>query len=168
MARSFVGSFDQVVDGKGRVSIPAAFRRVIEQGDSERKDGEKPTVYIAYGEPGRAYLEGYSADGLAELQAQVNDLPYDFDGREAMEDLYFTNVMEAQLDDTGRIVLTQVLRDKIGLHDKAMFVAKGSRFEIWEPETYTVQRGNRTRDYLQAKGPNFNPRALLAAAVRAK
>jgi MraZ protein len=168
VARSFVGSYDQSVDAKGRVSIPASFRRVIEQSDSDRKEGERATLYIAYGEAGRPYLEGYSVEGLAELHEQINALPFDAEGRDALEDLYFSNVQDVLVDEDGRIVLNQFLRDKIGLTNKAAFLAKGARFEIWEPETYKTTRGSRTSAYLQAKGPDFNPRALLATHSPAK
>ena len=35
MAEAFRGEFNQKVDGKARVSIPAPFRRVLEAGDPD-------------------------------------------------------------------------------------------------------------------------------------
>ncbi|MEM9123456.1 MAG: MraZ N-terminal domain-containing protein, partial [Pseudomonadota bacterium] len=42
MVRRFRGEFDQRVDGKGRMSIPASFRRVLEQGDPNWSSGGDP------------------------------------------------------------------------------------------------------------------------------
>ena len=47
MARRFRGEIVQKVDGKGRVSIPAAFRRVLEQGDPEWTEGLRPELVLS-------------------------------------------------------------------------------------------------------------------------
>lgn len=166
MARKFVGSFEQKVDGKGRVSIPASFRRVIESSDPNWTEGLRPTLNIAYGEEGRPYLEGYSVDGLAEMHDKIDRMTPGSPAREVMEDLYYSCVQEFSVDDDGRIVLSQGLRDRIGLDKEALFVAKGTRFEIWDPETHREMRASKTRDFLQSQGADFNPHALLAAETR--
>ena len=163
VARKFVGSFEQKVDGKGRVSIPASFRRVIEASDPHWPEGLRPTLNIAYGEEGRPYLEGYSVEGLSELHDKIDRMAPGTAAREVMEDLYYSCVQEFVVDDDGRIVLAQAMRDRIGLDKEALFVAKGNRFEIWNPEAYNARRASRTREFLKSQGDDFNPHALLAA-----
>ncbi|SDX18039.1 division/cell wall cluster transcriptional repressor MraZ [Allgaiera indica] len=164
VARKFVGRFEQKVDGKGRVSIPASFRRVIETSDPAWTPGARPTLNIAYGEDGRPYLEGYSVEGLSEMHDQIDQLPPGSDAREVMEDLYYSCVQEFAVDDDGRIVLSKDLRDRIGIDGEALFLAKGNRFEIWAPEVHKTRRASRTREFLASQGEDFNPHALLAAA----
>lgn len=163
MARKFVGSFTQRMDGKGRVSIPASFRRVIETSDPAWSNGQRPTFNIAYGEEGRPYLEGYSVAGLEEMHDKIDRMTPGSAAREVMEDLYYSCVQEFTVDDDGRIVLSKELRDRVGLTGEAMFVAKGNRFEIWSPEVHAARRASKTRDFLAAQGSDFNPHALLAA-----
>lgn len=164
VARKFVGRFEQKVDGKGRVSIPASFRRVIETSDPNWTNGQRPIFNIAYGEDGRPYLEGYSVEGLSEMHDQIDLLPPGSDAREVMEDLYYSSVQEFAVDEDGRIVLSKDLRDRIGLDGEALFLAKGNRFEIWAPAVHAKMRASRTRDFLVSQGDDFNPHALLAAA----
>lgn len=166
MARKFVGTVEQRVDGKGRVSIPATFRRVIEASDPDWQPGQRPTFSIAYGEDGRSFLEGFSVAGLAELHDKIDQLQDGCEEQIILEDLYYSRVQEFQIDEEGRIVLSQALRDRIGLTDAALFVAKGSRFEIWAPAAYHAQRASMTNEFVQSRGAGFNPRALLATAAK--
>ena len=41
-----------------------------------------------------------------------------------------------QLDETGRIVLSLRLKEKIGIRDEAIFAGMGEKFQIWEPKNY--------------------------------
>ena len=41
-----------------------------------------------------------------------------------------------QLDETGRIVVSTRLNEKIGIKDEAIFAAMGEKFQIWEPKNY--------------------------------
>ena len=49
MTRRFRGESIHKVDGKGRGSIPAAFRRVLEEFDPEWTLGLNPNLIIVYG-----------------------------------------------------------------------------------------------------------------------
>ena len=52
--RRFRGEGHHKVDGKGRVSIPASFRRVLESGDPDWTDGLNPNLVIVYGDHRRS------------------------------------------------------------------------------------------------------------------
>ena len=41
-----------------------------------------------------------------------------------------------QLDETGRIVLSLRLKEKVGIRDEAIFAGMGEKFQIWEPNNY--------------------------------
>ena len=49
MIRRFRGESLHKVDAKGRVSVPAAFRRVLEEGDPDFSRGSSPNFVIVYG-----------------------------------------------------------------------------------------------------------------------
>jgi MraZ protein len=65
------------------------------------------------------------------------------------------------VDEDGRIVLPQKLREKIDLDETAFFIASGDRFQIWKPETYAAEEEARTEAWLDEKGPDFDPMSLL-------
>lgn len=136
MARRFRGESDHKVDAKGRVSIPAPFRRVIESADPEWTEGLLPRLIIVYGGATRNYLEGFTIEAMDEVDEKISKHPRGSAKRKAMERLYSAQSIETVVDDTGRIVLPAKLRDKIGLTNTARFVSSGDTFEIWNPDAY--------------------------------
>ncbi|MEL7098577.1 MAG: division/cell wall cluster transcriptional repressor MraZ [Pseudomonadota bacterium] len=136
MARRFRGESDHKVDTKGRVSIPAPYRRVIEACDPDWTEGLPPRLIIVYGGATRDYLEGFTIEAMDEVDEKIAQFPRGSAKRKAMERLYSAQSIEAEVDNTGRIVLPAKLREKIGLDGMARFVSSGDTFEIWNPETY--------------------------------
>ncbi|MEM9872831.1 MAG: division/cell wall cluster transcriptional repressor MraZ [Pseudomonadota bacterium] len=136
VARRFRGESDHKVDAKGRVSIPASFRRVIEACDPDWTEGLTPRLIIVYGGATRNYLEGFTIEAMDEVDDKIAKFPRGSAKRKAMERLYSAQSVEAEVDNTGRIVLPAKLRDKIGLQGMARFVSSGDTFEIWKPEAY--------------------------------
>ena len=136
MARRFRGESDHKVDAKGRVSIPASFRRVIESCDPDWKEGLPPRLILVYGGATRDYIEGFTIEAMDEVDDKISKFPRGSAKRKAMERLYSAQSVEAIVDDTGRIVLPAKLREKIDLDGTVRFVSAGDTFEIWKPETY--------------------------------
>ena len=75
MARRFRGESDHKVDTKGRVSIPASFRRVIEACDPEWTEGLAPRIIIVYGGATRDYLEGFTIEAMNEVDDKIAAFP---------------------------------------------------------------------------------------------
>jgi MraZ protein len=136
VARRFRGESDHKVDTKGRVSIPASFRRVIEACDPEWAEGLAPRIIIVYGGATRDYLEGFTIEAMDEVDDKIAAFPRGSAKRKAMERLYSAQSVEVIVDDTGRIVLPAKLREKINLDGLAKFVSSGDTFEVWKPEAY--------------------------------
>ncbi len=158
MARRFRGESDHKVDGKGRVSIPASFRRVIESGDPDWAEGALPRLIIVYGGRTRDYLEGFTVAAMDEVDEKISKHPRGSAKRKAMERLYSAQSIEAVVDETGRIVLPAKLRDKIALNGLARFVSAGDTFEIWRPETYDATIAALNEDGFD---PELDPSAYL-------
>lgn len=137
MSEAFRGEYAQKVDGKARVSIPAAFRRVIEAQDPA-SDGRRSRFVIVYGGDGRAFCECYTMQGMKRLEARIGRLPAGTKQR-----IYLTRNMirlstEAEIDEDGRIVLPPKAREKIGLRDAgdAIFAGDLDKFQIWSKASY--------------------------------
>ncbi|MCV6824764.1 MULTISPECIES: division/cell wall cluster transcriptional repressor MraZ [Halocynthiibacter] len=138
MARTFRGESVHKVDAKGRVSIPALFRRVLEAGDPDWQAGQAPRVVIVYGDYRRQQLECFTQEAIEEVDAQIAKLPRGSKRRQALQRLYSAQAFPTSVDETGRLVLPAKLRKKIGLQGEAYFVGNGDTFEIWSPETYEI------------------------------
>ena len=67
LTEAFRGEFYQKVDSKARVSIPAAFRRILEAEDPQAIEGARHRVYMVYGGKSRTFVECYSRAGADAL-----------------------------------------------------------------------------------------------------
>ncbi len=139
MVRRFRGESHHKVDAKGRVSIPASFRRVLEAGDPNWTEGLYPEIVIVYGGETRKHLECFTIDAMADVERRIEKKPRGDKRRKAMQRLYHTQALTTSVDDTGRLVLPAKLREKIGLDKEAFFAGNGDTFEIWKPETYEAE-----------------------------
>ncbi len=149
------------MDSKGRVSIPASFRRVLESGDPNWTDGLNPEFVIVYGDHRRKYLECYTMEAIEEVDEKIARLPRGSTERRILERLFSGQSEPAKVDETGRIVLSAKLRQKIGIEGEAFFIAAGDTFQIWKPETYETEELAKTEAWLDELPEDFDPLVLL-------
>lgn len=164
MVRRFRGESHHKVDTKGRVSIPALFRRVIEAGDPNWTDGLHPELVIVYGDHRRKFLECYTMQAIDEVDAKIAALPRGSMERKMLERMFHGQSYPTTVDETGRILLPAKLRAKIELVDEAFFIAAGDTFQIWKPETYESEELSRTEAWLDDLPEDFDPLIYLDTA----
>lgn len=139
MLLSFRGDFDNKVDAKGRVSVPAPFRRILEAEDPEWTKGLNPSVVIVYGDERRKHLECFTINAIQEVDAKIRRMPRGSKKRAALSKLYFQKAITTSVDETGRLVLSPRLREKAQISGTALFIGNGDTFEIWNPEIHDDQ-----------------------------
>jgi len=161
VARRFRGEYTFKVDAKGRVSIPALFRRVLEAGDPDYTEGLRPQLVIVYGDQRRKYLEVYTIEAIEEVADQIEEMPRGSVERRMVEKLINGQSHPTEVDNDGRLVLPQKLREKIGLENEAYFIASGDTFQIWKPETYQTDELSRTEAWLDKQPEDFDALTLL-------
>ncbi|SEO98871.1 MraZ protein [Salinihabitans flavidus] len=161
MARRFRGESHHKVDSKGRVSIPASFRRVLEAADPNWTPGESPELVIVYGDHRRNYLECYTIEAIEEVDRKIDALPRGTKERKMLQRLFHGLSYPTNVDETGRLVLPSKLRAKIGLEGEAFFIAAGDTFQIWKPETYETEELARTEEWLEELPDDFDPLIFL-------
>jgi MraZ protein len=135
LGRRFRGEYTFKVDAKGRVSIPAPFRRVIEAGDPDYTEGLRPQFVIVYGPDDQNFLEGYTIAEAQALENKINLLPNSPLKRRLIKEK-ITLSHDSEIDPDGRLVLPARLRDKIALNGEAVFMGTLNTFRIWSPEQY--------------------------------
>ena len=161
MARVFRGQGRNKVDGKGRVSVPAPFRRVLEACDPEWTDGLQPNLVVHYGTSRKKFLEVYTMEAAAEVDAKISALTRGSKERRMMEAYFNAQSHPATVDDNGRLLLPQNIRDMIGLKGEALFVASHDTFHIWNPETYEREVAPQTEAMLDELPEDVDPLTLL-------
>lgn len=160
MIRRFRGESTHKVDQKGRVSVPAPFRRVLEEGDPDWVSGQAPNFVLLYGLPGRPRLEGYSMRAIEDLDDVVSRMPRFHPDREEAERILNSKSVYAQVDEAGRIVLPAKLRDLVGVTDEAVFVGRGDSFLIWSPEGHAADEAAYAARAAEG-GDEYNPLAAV-------
>ena len=158
---SFRGEERHKVDAKGRVSIPADFRRVLQAGDPNCIGDQNPEMIMVYGPHLKGHLKCYTVEAANEVDAEIQAMPIGDSDRELLEYCFSGHSKRYVIDDTGRIVLTQKHREHIGLDGTAYFIATGTTFEIWDAERYETSRGAALRARLDALPEGFNVMSLL-------
>ena len=161
MGRRFRGESHHKVDAKGRVSIPALFRRVLESGDPNWQSGDNPELVIVYGDNRREFLECYTMDAIDSVDAKIDALPRGSQQRKLLQRMFHGQSFPTTVDDTGRLVLPAKLRAKIDLNGEAFFIAAGDTFQIWKPETYESVELAKTEAWLDELPDDFDPMEYL-------
>ncbi|MCC6863674.1 MAG: division/cell wall cluster transcriptional repressor MraZ [Rhodobacteraceae bacterium] len=143
MFEAFRGEFTQRVDGKARVSIPVAFRRVLEAGDSE---SARKRIVMVYGDSRRKFVECYNIAGAARLERKIGKLPIGSKERRMLERNMITLSATVEIDDDGRIVLPPKVREKAGITPEetakgveTVFAGTLETFQIWKSEVYNAE-----------------------------
>ena len=124
----FLSSFENKIDKKGRVSVPASFRSYL---NSLGYNG-----FIGYPSFNNPALEGCSQDRIEKLSNTIDSLnPF-----EEKRDYFATSVLSEsenlQFDPEGRVSITQKLLDHAKIKNSILFVGLGKTFQIWEPKNF--------------------------------
>lgn len=133
MTERFIGESTHKVDAKGRVSIPASFRRVLEAEDPNWTEGLPANLLIFYGDSKRDCLEVYTQSGVNRMHRIIEAAPKGSEKRQLMQKRFYGKSVQTTIDDTGRLVLNAKLRAVADLQSEAFFLGIGETFEIWNP-----------------------------------
>lgn len=120
----FLGSYQHTIDDKGRISLPAQFRR---------EAADQRFVLVQPYPPALAlYPEvewGAVEERLSEMVSRNND------ARLYMLSL-MSNAVEVSPDAQGRILIPQRLKESAGLEGTVMLVGAINKIEVWDPATF--------------------------------
>ncbi len=127
----FRGKFEHTIDDKGRVSVPARFREVLQATNDDR------VVITNFSLSSTRCLDVYPHAAWVRLEEQLRDKPQ-FDQRVMrFQNFYFANAHECLLDKQGRILLPPTLREYAGLKKDAVFTSALDKFRIWDKEQWS-------------------------------
>ena len=160
MARRFRGESLHRVDNKGRVSIPALFRKVIEACDPSWKEGLSPELIIVYGDERRKFIECYTIEAIEEVDSKIDGLPRGSLERKTLERFFHGKSIPSSIDETGRLVLSSKLRERFSIEKEAYFIAAGDTFQIWSPQIFEADQ-EEINKWLREQPVDFDPLSFL-------
>jgi MraZ protein len=150
------------VDAKGRMSIPADFRRVLEAGDPDWTEGLTPQLYLLYGDHLRHSVHAYTVTAFQGIAAKINAMPLGSPERKRLSRLILGQSIKLEVDKDGRTVMPIRQRQKIGLTEgEVFFSGAGDHFEIWKSDTFASTVGQSVTDWLAEQPEDFDPLSLL-------
>jgi MraZ protein len=130
----FMGSFDHVLDDKGRTSLPRPFRITLEAEARPAYLTAKPLC-----------LAIYPYEDFHRLRREYAELH--IDSQERLERLHVGNAQPVLIDRQGRILIPPALRRHAGLQRDIQFFGIGSRIEIWDRARYASDMQQTADDY---------------------
>ena len=124
----FLSSYENKLDKKGRVSVPASFRTKL---SSMGYNG-----FITYPSFNHDALEACSQDRIEKLSNTIDSLnPF-----EEKRDYFATSVLSEsinlQFDTEGRVSLPEKLLVHARIKINILFVGLGATFQIWDPKLF--------------------------------
>ncbi len=130
----FIGTHQNKLDAKGRVSIPAQFRSVLKKMSHAGEGAAVATMYLRPSHQHRC-IEGWSELGFEALSAPVEE-GYSLFSPEHEDFVLalFGDACVVETDKEGRIMLPPSLLAHADLGENVMFIGSRNNFQIWEPE----------------------------------
>jgi MraZ protein len=131
----FTGEYDCKVDAKGRIMLPAAFRKQMGEGAAYRfvikKDLYEPC------------LELYTVDEWEHQNNLIlqNVKPYNPEHRQFLRD-FRMGAAEAECDPTGRILIPGRLLKQAEITNETVLSGNIGKIEIWSPTLYNNSGGD--------------------------
>jgi MraZ protein len=132
----FVSQFTLRLDAKGRVSIPASYRAVLDRDGFEGLYCHRTLDRPALDAGGNALL--------ADIEALIGMFPPYSDEREQFAAALYGTSEVLKIDSEGRVVLTEVLKSHAAIANAVTFVGLGHKFQIWEPERFRAELAEAT------------------------
>jgi len=132
----FVSHYLLRLDAKGRVSVPAQYRAVLER---DGFDG-----LYCYPALDRPALDAGGNALLAEIEALIAGFsPYSEEREQFSLALYGTSET-LNIDGEGRVLLSDALKAHAEITEAVAFVGLGHKFQIWEPSRFRAELAEAT------------------------
>jgi len=140
---TFLSTFENKVDRKGRVSVPATYRAALAsdayQGIIAYPSLTDPAIHAF----GREMLERMNQERFSrsmEGGAFEDMLLGGSDG--SVVETVMALARELPFDGEGRVVLPASLGAHAGITERAVFVGRGAHFQIWTPENFEKRQAD--------------------------
>lgn len=118
------------LDAKGRMAIPAKFRKLLDDCCEGRL-----VVTIDHSEH---CLQIYPLPQWEELEKKLSALPSLNPQVRKLKRMLLGYATECEMDNNGRILLPAKLREFANLTKSTVMIGQGNKFELWDEETWNA------------------------------
>lgn len=146
----FLSSFENKIDKKGRISVPSSFRQALA---AETFQG-----IVLFRSYKSTTIEGCGLSRMERLSESLDEMEQFSEEQDDLAATIFADAHQLVFDADGRISLPRVLLEYASIEEKAVFVGRGSTFQIWNPENfYRYQEEARLRAQQKAMTLKLKP-----------
>ena len=129
VAPELYGSYRFKVDAKGRISLPAKFRKVLSRDLIVSRELLDRCLYVfepqAFNEwVDQLFVSKFGGYDPAKSQHVM------------LKTRLKSNANDVEMDSSGRIMVKQGLRDATGIEKEVVLVGNSGYFEIWDADAY--------------------------------
>ena len=124
----FLSTYENKIDKKGRVSVPASFRSYL---SNLGYNG-----VVCFPSFNNQCIEAWPQDRIERISNSIDSLnPF-----EEKKDYFATSILSEssnlQFDGEGRMSITSKLLKHAKIKNSMLFVGQGQTFQIWEPTAF--------------------------------
>ena len=124
----FLSSYENKLDKKGRVSVPASYRSYL---SNLGYNG-----VICYPSFNHQSIEAWPQDRIEKISNTIDTLNPFEEKRDYFATSILSESLNLQFDSEGRISLSTKLLKHAKIKNTMLFVGHGQTFQIWEPAAF--------------------------------
>lgn len=134
-----IGEYDHRLDGKNRLSIPRKFREFIQS------TKEPYGLYVTRGLDKCLFL--FTESQWREAKAELRSKSFTKSVARRFQRMFFAPADFCEIDNQGRILLTEKLKKHAGLEKEVTVVGVESRIEVWSRELWLANEEEDSAKY---------------------
>ena len=124
----FLSIYENKLDKKGRVSVPASFRSYL---SNLGYNG-----IVCFPSFNNQSIEAWPQDRIEKISSAIESLNPFEDKKDYFATSILSESINLQFDSEGRILITEKLLKHAKIKNSMLFVGQGKTFQIWEPTSF--------------------------------
>jgi MraZ protein len=124
----FLSTYENKLDKKGRVSVPASFRSHL---SNMGYNG-----IVCFPSFNNQSIEAWPQDRIEKITNAIDTLNPFEDKKDYFATSILSESINLQFDSEGRILITEKLLRHAKIKNSMLFVGQGKTFQIWEPTNF--------------------------------
>jgi len=124
--KMFIGQYEHSVDEKGRLAVPAKFRKSLSTG-----------AIITKGLDGCLFV--FPMDRWQKMAESIGELPYTKSSARTYARLILASAADVEFDKQGRVIVPNYLRKYAQLTTQVIVAGLYDRIEIWSNASWRKQ-----------------------------
>lgn len=119
----FIGEYSHNIDQKGRIAIPAKFRKALAEGAVVTRGIDK-CLFV------------YPKIEWQKLAEKLTSLPLSQANSRAFSRLMLAGAVDVDIDSQGRVLIPDYLRKYADLKKRTVVAGLYNRLEVWDSDTW--------------------------------